>query len=93
MDIEELRQRAIAGQLTPLEIGLVKEHLHAPHAAAVRRMAAAVAGDYLAATSEATLMLELVRIAEDGTDEIGADAARALARATGYHGKPVEIDL
>lgn len=93
MDIEELRQRARSGDLTTLEVGLVREHLRAPHAAAVRRMAAAVAGDYLAVTSEATLLLELVRIAEDAGDEIGADAARALARATGYHGKPVQIDL
>ena len=58
----------------------------------VRRAAIAIAGDLLAQRPDGELMLDLVRLSEQPPDEpTGGAAARALARATGYHGKRIEL--
>lgn len=58
----------------------------------VRRAAIAIAGDLLAQRPDGELMLDLVRLSEQPPDDAtGAAAARALALATGYHGKRIEL--
>ena len=93
MDIDALRARAQAGDLTSDELTLIARHLHAHQPARVREAAIGIAGAYLERGSNADLMFELIRISEDDTDSAQTAAVRALARATGYHGKPVQLDL
>ena len=58
----------------------------------VRRAAIGIAGAYLASASDTELMFDLIRISEQEPDEAARTAAvRALARATGYHGRPVDL--
>jgi hypothetical protein len=58
----------------------------------VRLAAIAVAGEVLAEQPDGELMLDLVRLSEQPPDEpTGVAAARALARATGYHGKRIDL--
>jgi hypothetical protein len=60
----------------------------------VRRAAIAVAGELLTGHTDTELMFDLIRISEDEADEPTRTAAvRALARATGYHGRPVDLHI
>ncbi len=61
---------------------------------AVRRAAIAIAGAHLASHNDSELMFDLIRISEDEPDQATRTAAvRALARATGYHGRPVDVRI
>jgi hypothetical protein len=58
----------------------------------LRRAAIAIAGELLAEQPHGELMLDLVRLSEESPDDAtGIAAARALARATGYHGKHIDL--
>lgn len=60
----------------------------------VRRAAISIAGEMLATGTDTELMFDLIRVSEDGTDEPARRAAvRALAHATGYHGRPVDLRI
>lgn len=62
----------------------------------LRTRAIAIAGAWLADNEDLPLLYELIDIAERGehaSDAVRGAAVRALARATGYHGKPVRFDL
>jgi hypothetical protein len=60
----------------------------------VRRAAISMAGELLASGTDTELMFDLIRISEDEADEPTRLAAvRALARATGYHGRPVDVRI
>jgi len=60
----------------------------------VRRAAISIAGELLASGTDTELMFDLIRISEDEADEPTRLAAvRALARATGYHGRPVDLRI
>ena len=96
MPLEDLRQRAKSGDLTPDEIALVRQHLHEHQPEPVRRAALTIASDYLEQHSDAALMFDLIRLSEDEAPEnehIRTDVVRALARATNYRGRPVQFDL
>ncbi len=96
MNLDTLRHRAKSGDLTPDEIALVRQHLHEHQPEAIRRAALAIAGDYLEASSDASLMFDLIRLSEDEAPEneaIRTDVVRALARATGYRGQTVTFEL
>ncbi|MBF6600603.1 MAG: hypothetical protein IVW36_08840 [Dehalococcoidia bacterium] len=60
----------------------------------VRRAAIGIAGELLAERTDTELMFDLIRISEDEPDEAArAAAVRALARATAYRGRPVDLRL
>lgn len=62
----------------------------------LRLAAIRIAGDWLQEHDDLPLLYELIDIAErgDGASDAVRDAAvRALARATGYRGKPISLDL
>ncbi len=60
----------------------------------VRRTAIDIAGQLLATGSDTELMFDLIRISEEEGDEPARLAAvRALAHATGYHGRPVDLRI
>ncbi|HZP56562.1 MAG TPA: hypothetical protein VFC53_03295 [Dehalococcoidia bacterium] len=60
----------------------------------VRRAAIAVAGGYLARHEHTPLLFELIAISEGEEDEATRLAAvRALAQATGYRGRPVDLQI
>jgi hypothetical protein len=90
-----LRERARAGALTAEEIELVARHLHGHQPDLVREAAIALAGDFLECTSHGELLYALIAISDDAEepDAVRMAAARALARATGYRGKLVRLDL
>lgn len=99
MDLEDLRRRAAEGALTPDEVALVTRHLHPHQPLAAREAAIGIARVYLATASgvasEPLLLFELIRISEDDAepDDVRTAAVRALASATGYHGKPIDLSL
>ncbi|MGH7622681.1 MAG: hypothetical protein ACREMU_10115 [Gemmatimonadaceae bacterium] len=60
----------------------------------VQRAAITIAGEVLASQTDTELMFDLIRLSEDAADDATRGAAvRALARATGYHGRPVDLRL
>ncbi len=95
MNIDDLRRRARTGDLTPEEVELVSRHLHPHQPLAARDAAISIAREYLAAASAPMLLFELIRLSEDDDEpaELRTAAVRALANATGYHGKPMQVDL
>lgn len=95
MDLDDLRRRATEGALTPDEVALVTRHLHPHQPLAAREAAIGIARAYLGAASEPLLLFELIRISEDDEEPeaLRTAAVRALASATGYHGKPMTLDL
>ena len=95
MDLDDLRRRAAAGDLTPDEVALVTRHLHPHQTLAAREAAIGIARAYLGVASEPLLLFELIRISEDDDEpqELRTAAVRALASATGYHGKPIDLSL
>jgi hypothetical protein len=98
VDLDEMQRRARAGDLTPEEIALLREHLAVDAAVnePARRAAIAIAGAYLERHSDVQMMFEIIRIADAGTTEPDAvceAAVRALAKATEYRGRPVQLDL
>ncbi len=98
-DIEDLERRARGGAITTAELEMVRVHLCPADPSSrqmARKRAIAIAGAYLEHASDVGLIFELIRIAEDSDEPDAAvkDAAvRALARATGYRGQPVRMDL
>lgn len=99
MDLDDLQRRASEGALTPDEVALVTRHLHPHQPLAAREAAIGIARAYLATASgvasEPLLLFELIRISEDDDEpeSLRTAAVRALASATGYHGKPMSLDL
>lgn len=95
MSAGDLLAQARAGDLSGDDIQLVARHLHRHQDPAVREAAVRVAGAYLERRSHAQLLYALIAISEDAQEPEGirAVAVRALARATGYRGKPVRLDL
>jgi len=62
----------------------------------LRLAAIAIAGAWLQEREDLPLLYELIDIAERGdgaSDAVRDGAVRALARATGYRGKPISLDL
>ena len=95
MDLDDLRRRSSTGNLTPDEVALVARHLHPHQPEQARAAAIEIAREYLAVASAPMLLFELIRISEDDAEPqaLRMAAVRALARATGYHGKPMSVEL
>jgi HEAT repeat protein len=96
MRLDDLRVRARDGALNADELHMIAGHMQRGNDGHVRSLAIEIAGLHVAATGDPALTIELIAIAEsrDEADEpVRADAVRALARGTGYHGQRVVMDL
>ncbi len=96
MTPDELLAAARAGTLTPAQVESIHEHLAPDTPLPARLLATRAAAAWIAQHEDPVLLLELIRIAEDrdpALDELRDVAVRALARATGYHGRPVRLEL
>jgi hypothetical protein len=96
LDIDELRRRARDGALTADDLHMIAGHMQRGNAERVRALAISVAAEHVAVTDDPAMVIELIAIAESRDDEDAAvrtDAVRALAKATGYRGQRVVMDL
>ena len=83
--------------LTERYIGMLRHFVRGvrwdvEHGSDVRCAAIDIAGEHLVSHSDTELMFDLIRLSEDEPDDATRTAAvRALARATGYRGRPVDL--
>lgn len=96
MTLDDLRQRARNGALTPDDVHMIAGHLQHEQPARVRALALDVAAEAVDAATIPELIVELIAIAEsrDAADEsLRTTAIRALAKTTAYKGQPLHLDL
>jgi hypothetical protein len=96
MTPDELLAAAREGTLTPAQVESIHEHLTPDTPLPARRLATRAAAAWIAHHDDPALTLELIRIAENrdpALEELRDVAVRALAKATGYHGRPVRFEL
>jgi hypothetical protein len=94
--LDAWRERAANGALSADDLHAVIGHMRRGNADRVRAAAIGIAAAYVQATADPQVVIELIQIAESkdaADDAVRTDAVRALAKATGYHGQRVQLDL